>query len=70
MKRHSNVTLHYFINSSIDNIVSWNIYHDYLLFKTDKREEDKQYIYIVCFKDNFKEIKVLNFMPDPSCKIS
>lgn len=57
------------ILNSKDEITSWNIFHDYLVFKTDKREDELQWIYIVNFKQDFKEIKVKNPVKDPSCKI-
>ena len=53
----------------IDDILSWNIFHNYLVFIVDKKEEDDhQKIYVVDFKKDFKEIRVKNFVTDSTCK--
>lgn len=53
---------------SIDDLISWNIFYDWLVFKTDPREEDGQQIVIVDILSGFKEIRVKNFVTDKSCE--
>ena len=49
-------------------IISWNIFHNYLVYKTDKKEENGSQLIVVDFKKGFKEVRVKSFIGDKSCK--
>lgn len=53
----------------LDEVVSWNIFFDYFVFKLDDREADGGWFYIVHFhQGNISMTKVKDIFNDSSCR--
>lgn len=53
----------------IDDVVSWNIFFNYFVFKLDDREEGGGWFYIIRFKDGkITQTRLKDVFNDSSCK--
>ena len=53
----------------LDDLISWNIFHNYLVYKLDRREGESHNLHIVWLEKKSAVMKIKDFAPNDTCKL-